>query len=438
MRLKDSLLDIRRHVNEIVDLAAHPESGWNAPRRLFVHRLTLGLIQAQDVMLSEIVRQFPNKSVPIKHRYKNADRMLGEIDLVSVASEQLEVLGKKVDDDWVIGVDLSDIRKRYAKAMEAIGVIRDGSTGETGVPGYDLVTAAAVDLSSENKALPVPLMFELFSNRHDDFKSETHVWLEAIDRLCDATAGATFAIDSAADNGRILKRLLLRKRDFVVRLKVGENSRNLVYGDDRKAQVKEVWKQAQMFGEMSIERMSDDGTREPYRCDFGMIPVKLPDHSQQLWLCVYDCAEHLEPMVLLTTHRADTPEAVAKVLAQYLARWCVEELHRFAKVSFKLENIRLLTYQRLRNMVAAVWITMGALARFALSKVGEAALRHFELKGMRLKKPLTNRQFWGYAMVTGLRAWIEESPRLLNLLGWLWPNVDEEDSPQLQLFGGVK
>lgn len=436
MCLKDSLTHLTRHVNESLTLAAHPQAGWNGPRRLFVQRLMLGLFQAGDVMLSSIVRKFPNKSVAIKHRYKTADRMLGEIDLVPVASQQMELLGGRVGDDWVIGVDLSDIHKRYATAMEALGKIRDGSTGETGVPGYDLVTAAAIDLSTDTKALPLPLLFEVFSNRSDDFKSEPAVWLDAIDRLCDATRGGTFAIDSAADSGRILERLLERKRHFVIRLKVGENSRNLRYGEGKQAQVKDVWKEATSYGEMTILRMSDDGRREPYRCDFGSLSVKLPKHKEPLWLCVFDCPDHKEPMVLLTTHKAETPDAIAQVLARYFARWAVEEMHRFAKVSFKLENIRLLSWNRIQNMVAMVWLVMGALARFALSPVAEAALRYFELKSMRLNKPLTRRQFWGYAMVDGLRAWLSDSWPIVHLLPWLWPTPPE--SPQLKLFGALK
>ena len=67
-------------------------------------------------------------------------------------------------------------------------------------------------------------------------------------------------------------------------------------------------------------------------------------------------------MVLLTSHRADTPDQVARILAMYFGRWAIEEMHRFAKQSFKLENIRALTWKRLKNLVAAVWIVLGAIA----------------------------------------------------------------------------
>ncbi len=100
--------------------------------------------------------------------------------------------------------------------------------------------------------------------------------------------------------------------------------------------------------------------------------VRLPGRKDPLWLCVFDCSDHEEPMVLLTNQRADTAEQTARVLLQYLSRWVAEDQHRWAKQEFRLERVRTLTWHRLRNMVAAVWLAMG----FTASVGGGPDARH--------------------------------------------------------------
>jgi hypothetical protein len=100
-----------------------------------------------------------------------------------------------------------------------------------------------------------------------------------------------------------------------------------------------------------------------------------------------------------------------------------------------LENIRLLTWDRIRNMVAILWIALGALCTLGHGPRAERALRVLEARGGRVRKPLKPGQFWGYTLVEGLRALVAAAPRLLNLLPAFWPRPYR--SPQLLLpFGG--
>jgi len=425
---------IARYINELLLRAGHPRAGWNHHRTVFLHRLILGLVMAGDTMLTAIVRHFPNRGVAMRHRYKTADRMLGEVDLVEVAAQQTEVLGRELDERWIIALDLSDITKRYATKMECMAQVYDGSEKRVSAPGFGLISATAIDPSSGHKGMPVPLLFELYSSAAEDFNSETTIWLDGIDALCDATPAGTIVIDRGADNKRIFHRLMDRQRDFVVRVMCGDNSRHLLLHDDSRARVRDAWKEATFYGELECTRLSDDGTRKPYKADYGSLPVRLPGRRQQLWLCVFDSPDHIQPLVLLTSHRADTPEATARILTAYFARWVGEELHRFAKQAFHLENVRLLTWRRVKNMVAAVWIAMGGLCRLGLGPQAEAALRCLEARGDRVRRPLRDGQFHGYAMVEGLRAMLRDARNLPHLLPWL--TTRRTPTPQLALFGG--
>ena len=431
--LKQILTHLSDYVRALLVQASHPESGLTPQRRRFAVQLVVALALAGDVMLSAIVRKLPGTGVAMRHRYKAVDRMLGEIDLVPVAALQTAELGRRVGPDHIIAIDLSDITKRYAKAMPNLYAVHDGSTGEIG-KGYGLATAVAHDLSGETKAIPLPLHFEVFSAKEEDFKSQPSVWMDMIRKLCETTKHGTFVMDREADNRRIMDLILKEKRHFVIRVNTHEHSRHLVLLNGKsRARVKDAWKEATFHGELEATRLLGDGARRPYKASYGSLKVQLPGENQPLWLCVFDSLAHVAPMVLLTTHKADTPEAVIRVLAMYFGRWVIEEVHRFAKQSFKLENIRALTWNRLQNLVAAVWIVLGAVATYAQRPGAETALRAFELLSQRIIKPLQRAQFWGYALMDGLRQALPEARRVLNLIPGFWQPPPPD--PQLPLFG---
>jgi len=59
-----------------------------------------------------------------------------------------------------------------------------------------------------------------------------------------------------------------------------------------------------------------------------------------------------KPMMLLTTEPLKRKRKVLyRVLVYYLKRWSIEETIRFIKQTYDLENIRVLKYSRLRNMM---------------------------------------------------------------------------------------
>ena len=97
------------------------------------------------------------------------------------------------------------------------------------------------------------------------------------------------------------------------------------------------------------------------------------------------------------------------VVSAYLTRWRIEEAIRFVKQSYDLEDIRVLTYQRLRNMAVLV----NAVAFFTAVVLGTrikldilathlvtAAKRLFGIPNFRL-----------YALADGIREVCARSPR---------------------------
>ena len=92
-----------------------------------------------------------------------------------------------------------------------------------------------------------------------------------------------------------------------------------------------------------------------------------------------------------------------------LTRWRIEETIRFIKQSYDLEDIRVMTYQRLRNMVVLV----NAVAFFTASVIGtrmklEILPTHLITASKRL---FAIPDFRYYAIADGMREVCARSPR---------------------------
>ena len=62
-----------------------------------------------------------------------------------------------------------------------------------------------------------------------------------------------------------------------------------------------------------------------------------------------------EPMMLLTNIPVRiSRKALWGITESYMTQWRIEETIRFVKQGYNLEDIRLLTYRRLKNMMALV------------------------------------------------------------------------------------
>ncbi len=92
---------------------------------------------------------------------------------------------RRVDTNTVLCLDLSDVRKEYARKMEFLDQVWDGSAGEVH-PGYWLCSVLGAEVHGSELT---PLYQQLFSVRAQDFVSENDELLSAIDQLRAQTRG---------------------------------------------------------------------------------------------------------------------------------------------------------------------------------------------------------------------------------------------------------
>ena len=332
---------------------------FSKPQAQFVEQMIFGIQAAQDVKLSNIGRAL-GEPITLK---KTEERLSHHLALPGLSQTVNELVAQdaaaRVRQDTLIVIDPTDIRKTYAAKMPYLATVRDGSTGEL-VPGYWSCVAMACE---PVRRRVVPLHLRLWSAAAPDFVSENHQLLAVIDTVRAATNGSgIYVIDRGGDRIKLFNPFLDRQIRFIARL-VGD--RNLIFRG-RPRQAAELARGCSLrYAETLIH--ADGGQERVYHLEYGFRQVRLPGRAEPLALVIVQGFGE-EPLMLLTNVAVKPSRTSLWFIVQgYLARWLVEETIRFIKQSYQLEDLRVLDYDRLKNLVA---LTLAA-AYFAAVWLGE-------------------------------------------------------------------
>jgi hypothetical protein len=357
--------------------------------------MLFGIQSSQDVKLSNISRSLQEKIALIRTE-KRLSRNLKSAELEKELTPQLVRMGSsRIQPNTVLALDLSDIRKEYAQKMENLATVRDGSTGELH-QGYWLCDVTGAEV---NGSEIVPLYQKLYSAEAKDFTSENAEVLAAVDLIRTHTQGrGIWTIDRGGDRKKLLEPLLDRGERFVIR---STGKRTVI--DRRKLQgsVAEVAGRCRLRHQARIIKIQD-GQEKVYDLRYGAEPIRLPGRAEQLWLVVI-AGFGEAPLMLLTNLPigAKDSQSLWWVVQIYLTRWKIEETFRFIKQSYNLEDIRVMKYQRLKNLV----ILVTAVAYFAATFLGQ----QMKLRILCEKLLIISQRFFGippfrfYALADGIR-----------------------------------
>jgi hypothetical protein len=313
--------------------------------RRFVGEAIYGIMASQSVMLTEIGRQ-QESSVSLKKVEERFSRQLIKPRIWGCLHRRvLSLASSHVKEKTLLILDLSDLKKKYAEKMEHMAKVRDGSEQGEIVSGYWTNQVIASEVGSDEIT---PLYLSLYSQASPDFSGENNEILKAIDQVGTAVQNrGIWVIDRGGDRDALYKPLLNNKRDFIIRL-VG--SRDLI---TQGKIARSLWL---AFGcrlpfEKSIVKMIH-GKEVRFNLRFGSVPVQLPEMDTPLNMVVVK-GFGSQPMMLLTTLQIKPGiKDLWFVIQAYMKRWSVEETIRFIKQTYDLENIRVLKYIRLQNMMA--------------------------------------------------------------------------------------
>lgn len=326
--------------------------------RRFVEEMLYGIGSEQSVHLSRIARALSEK-IPL---IKTINRLSFELSRQGlwekITSGLLNLTRDKITADTLLILDLSDIAKPYAKRMEYLGSVHDGSRGKL-ADGYWTCHVIASELGGPEI---IPLYSRLYSHQAPDCAGQNQEIFKAVDMVSKSVNNrGIWVIDRGADRRIIFDHLLSHQRRFIIRLK---GDRSVLKGKE-KIIVSDLARRCFLpYSETLIWEEREKETA--YSISFGFCRVYLPDMPLPLGLVVVR-GFGKEPMMLLTNlPLKKNRKVLLKIVKSYITRWGIEETIRFIKQSYKVEDIRVQTYTRLQNMMALVC----ASAYFAAVHIG--------------------------------------------------------------------
>lgn len=367
---------------------------FSAPKLKFIEQMVFGIQASKDVKLSNISRSL-DENISLKKTEERLSRNLNTLQLDKVVNREIaNAASRKVHKDTLLIIDPSDIRKNYAEAMPFLGRVRDGSTGQI-ANGYWSCLAVACEVG---KRKMIPLHHRIWSSSAPDFVSENHQIREIINTISEAVnKRGIYVIDRGGDRSRIYNHLLKNKLDFIIRM-VGK--RDLVVRGKRKNALKLALRCPMYFSDQITKETK--GGEKTYQIQYGFRKVKLPGHKQQLYMVVVKGFGE-KPLMLLTTREVTkSRKSLWFVVEGYISRWLVEDAIRFIKQSYKLEDIRVLSYQRLKNMMTLVLAAVYFSAAWLGESVKLAVLTAHAIKASKRFFGVT--EFHYYALADGISA----------------------------------
>jgi hypothetical protein len=324
-------------------------AGHSRPVSKFIRDIIFGILKSGEVKLDAISGAL-NSRASIKKTSERLGRHLRKVGLDRSMNRRLPELNKRLlsgRTSYMI-LDLSDISKPQARKMEGLGLVRDGSaSGDEPVLVNGYYLCNVIGRVSGEECI-YPLYSELYSLDAES-TSENSKILDAVRTVGVNIPKGIWVLDRGGDRQMLITPLLKQGRGFIIR-QMG--TRNLRYRDkDRPF--------TEVAGKVKLQYTCKSGSHT-FQC--GAIPVGYKGFDTRLWLVVSRYKKGGYFYFLCHLPDAFSPKtAVVTALEGYSMRWSIEEVHRHVKGDFNLEDVRLLTYQSLKNLMPLLWCAISFL-----------------------------------------------------------------------------
>jgi hypothetical protein len=380
--------------------------GLKKNHRRLVKEMIYGIQASKDVKLSNISRSL-QEPIPLIKTENRLSRNLENIDLTSTINGQMLLWGKnKVTDEMVLSIDPGDIMKPYSKNMEYLCNVYDGDKHKK-AKGYHLCQVTAANLSHDKL---VPLYCEAYSNKVTGYEGATEKIKQIISHVSNHTGKhGTWAIDRQGDNLEIIKHFEAKELNFVTRL---TRKRYLHFRGNTARQVKITRIERFVnFSHKTTVMMLKNNKVKHYTLQYGALKVSIPEYPYKWYWLIVVKGFGKTPMFLLTNRDIPTNAGkhLWKIIEIYLTRWKCEEFFRYMKQSYNLEDIRVRSYNAIRNIVAivhsiayfcSIYLGMNVKLKLMVHKMYIFAKRFFGV-----------RAFYQYAMADGIAELLKGAKR---------------------------
>jgi hypothetical protein len=392
---------IRRRLSSFARGIARPFT--DSRRRGFVTDMLTGLVAAGHVHLTAVARGISRGAGNTHADEKRLSRHLGSghWDASPIAAELLRRSAALVTEDTLIVGDTTDLAKYYAKHLEGLGRVHDGSDPEgRTAPGYCVFEAYA----RVGKWQLFPLVVEPLKVYAGAVTGENRELLGHMLRVHEATGKkGTWLLDRGFDRRELFGPLVRHGVAFVVRQR-GDRTVRTADGRD-----------------VSVDALvAEQACPRPQRWPHGGVSVTvevwLPEVGPDPFLLVigWRVPGSERPLVLLVSPTARRPGRTGKWFVRaYHRRWGVEDATRGIKQQFAVEAFLVRSWVAIRRLLWLVawafwWLNLWGDGGF--EELRNALMNH----PWRLKKVVTYLFDW---IATMLRELLHPHPKLAKHTG---------------------
>jgi len=412
--MKDNTTISKKVQHQIARFSYRVTKGLTKPKRKFISQVLYGIQASRDIKLSNIARSL-DEDIELLQTEKRLSRHMMSKDLTdNINNTLIEESRWKIREDTVLALDLSDINKPFAKKMDYLADVWDGSRGKI-ASGYWICEVVAAGVKEEN---PIPLYSELYSHKANGFESENNQILKAIRAVSIHTQRrGIWTMDRGADRKILVRELDKMRLRFVIRAK---SNRLIKDHRGRARNISDILK-TMKYKESYTITIDREGYTENIEVRLAKRDNLTIENAKVSLVAIKGFGQEV---MLLITNVDKSPKEILEI---YLTRWKCEESFRFLKHEYHLEDVRVRRYTALRNTIVlihavfyflSVYLGRRLKMKILLNKILERAKRFFQI-------PV----FKHYAIADGIF-------RLLFNLKWSPKNIEEESFDKRQLTFG--
>jgi hypothetical protein len=346
-----------------------------------------GIIGSESLVCTQIAAQSPqlaarpNSPQRIRRLAKQESTKRSTLDAESLTGRlrQRSIENLRDEDEIWVPVDGSDLRKPYAREMEALQRVKTLDKQRL-INGYRTLNAVAI--GRERRGI---LYHRLFSSKEDDFVSEPHDVQTALHTIIAATqllqATVIYAMDRGLDDIAVWGTIWEAQQHLVCRLQHMNRivERRDITGIWQPISVERAADYLQEFAvvetELPVQKRGQRGAKLqkvtsrvsacPMRVSYQVDVRTKTDGAQRqktVWLVrvVLDDV-NWKPWYLITDLPVTDAESATKVFRIYRQRWAVEDAFKVTKECLGWEEVQVLTIDAVRTLVALAWVAAGFL-----------------------------------------------------------------------------
>jgi hypothetical protein len=283
------------------------------------------------------------------------------------------------EEELTLVMDGMELRREGAQAQE--NLMEDKALDGGLVNGYRSINVLGMG-RGEARGL---LYHRLFSSTAPDFLSETIEVKTAIEQTEKALIGfgghKTWVTDRGFDNDAVWWKIWEYPNNHMV-CRVYHFERIVEYqvaeGRWEERYLDATFKHLQPFATIETElevRLHGQkcARRQKVQVELSAVPLRVyasddKSTTKLVWLVrATIIGAACDPWYLLTDWPVTDAESALRIFIFYRRRWAVEDTFKFIKTSFGIEDVQMLSFDAIRNLVAYAWVAAGFLFHLGLT-----------------------------------------------------------------------